>query len=95
MEDVVKRFVLLLAMFALLVSGCAKISGPYYLKNQKYKEGIKTFSEKFQDDPDDAESAYYVGRYYLALKSLKKPGLIFQLPFALTLKISIIFSGPV
>ncbi|WP_415715583.1 tetratricopeptide repeat protein [Maridesulfovibrio sp.] len=69
-----KRFVFLLAVafIVLSVSGCANLSGPYYLKNHKYKEGIKAFSEKLQEDPDDAGTAYYVGRYYMALKKPKK-----------------------
>lgn len=48
------------------------MSGPYYLNNQKYKEGIKALNEELQSNPEDADAAYYVGRYYLALKKPKK-----------------------
>ncbi|ACS79295.1 tetratricopeptide repeat protein [Maridesulfovibrio salexigens] len=67
-----KRFIILLAIFSLFATGCTTFSGPYYLNNQKYKEGIKAFNEKLQENPGDAESAYYVGRYYMALKKPKE-----------------------
>ncbi len=78
-EVVVKRLFVLCFLCALvLVAGCAKMTGPYYLNNQKYKEGIQVFSENLKENPDDATSAYYVGRYYLALKKPAK-----ALPFIL------------
>nr|WP_203544693.1 tetratricopeptide repeat protein [Desulfovibrio sp. JC022] len=73
MEVVVKRLLLFFVVFAVFVAaGCAKFSGPYYLKNHKYKEGIKVFSERLQESPDDADYAYYLGRYYMALKKPKE-----------------------
>ncbi|WP_320176270.1 tetratricopeptide repeat protein [Maridesulfovibrio sp.] len=67
-----KRFIVLLALFLFLSTGCTTFSGPYYLNSQKYKEGIKAFSEKLQENPGDADYAYYVSRYYMALKKPKE-----------------------
>lgn len=67
-----KRLAVLIAIFMLMgATGCVKMSGPYYLNNQKYKEGVRALSENLKENPDDADSAYYVGRYYLALKKPK------------------------
>ncbi len=63
---------LVVALMLLTTAGCAKMSGPYYLNNQKYKEGIRAFSETLKENPDDAESAYYTARYFLALKKPKE-----------------------
>lgn len=69
MEVFVKRLLVLCCFFAVLGStGCAKMSGQYYLKHHKYKSGIKALSCDVQDNSEDAVSAYYVGRFYLALK---------------------------
>ena len=61
---------LVLAMFAL--TGCAKVVGPYYLEQGKYKEGIETLEEQLRENPEDVSSAYYVGRFYLGLNKPKK-----------------------
>lgn len=58
--------VVLIAIVA-VAAGCAKVVGPYYLEQEKYREGIKVLGEQLKENPDDASSAYFVGRYYLAL----------------------------
>ena len=63
---------LLLALTVLCMAGCAKVVGPYYLEQEKYAEGIEILGERFQENPDDASSAFYVGRYYLALNEPEK-----------------------
>lgn len=49
------------------MAGCATVMGPYYLEQEKYEEGINALGEKLGENPEDAVSAYYVGRYHLAL----------------------------
>lgn len=68
MKKIVVLAVLLAVVFA---AGCAKVVGPYYLENKKYKEGIEVLGEQLRENPGDASSAYYVGRYYLALNKPK------------------------
>ena len=63
----VRKFVSLI--FAVtLFGGCAQIVGPYYLKTGQYKSGIEFLDKRFRENPDEAVSAYYVGRFYLALE---------------------------
>ena len=52
----------------LTLVGCAKITGPYYLNQKKYEEGITHLGKELKENPGDASSAYYIGRYYLALQ---------------------------
>ncbi|MBG0791071.1 MAG: tetratricopeptide repeat protein [Desulfovibrionaceae bacterium] len=60
-----------LLLVALALAGCAKVVGPYYLNQEKYKEGIQVLGDQLRENPRDASSAYYVGRYYLALNKPK------------------------
>jgi len=50
-----------------LMTGCATLTGPYYLESEQYEAGIRAMNEQLREDPNDAASAYYLGRYYLAL----------------------------
>ncbi|WP_285907173.1 tetratricopeptide repeat protein [Pseudodesulfovibrio pelocollis] len=60
-----------LAASVLMFAGCAKVVGPYYLEQGKYQEGIDLLGKRLQENPSDADSAYYVARYHLALN---RPG---------------------
>ncbi|MFH1913286.1 MAG: tetratricopeptide repeat protein [Pseudomonadota bacterium] len=63
-----RHFVLgVLAASVLMLAGCAKVVGPYYLERGKYQDGIDLLSKRLQENPSDAASAYYVARYNLAL----------------------------
>jgi len=42
------------------------LKGPYYLDNQKYKEGIDAFQDELKSNPDNPEANYYMGRLQLA-----------------------------
>ncbi|WP_031479613.1 tetratricopeptide repeat protein [Maridesulfovibrio frigidus] len=64
-----KQFLFLVQALALLaLTACAQITGPYYLGQEKYDEGIEALGQQLKENPQDASSAYYVGRYYLALE---------------------------
>lgn len=56
-------------LFCLLIlSGCAYISGPYYLNHGEFEDGLEVLGKEFRENPDNAAAAYYLGRYYLALE---------------------------
>lgn len=63
MKKVIGAFVVMIVM----MSGCAKIVGPYYLEQGKYEEGVETLTHEYRENPNDASTAYYLGRLYLAL----------------------------
>ena len=42
------------------------VMGSYYLKNNKYQEGILAFKNEEGDNPENAETQYYLGRFQLA-----------------------------
>jgi tetratricopeptide (TPR) repeat protein len=65
-------FLGVLAASFLMLAGCARVVGPYYLEQGKYQEGIELLSAQLREHPDDASSAYYLGRYYLALNRPKE-----------------------
>jgi tetratricopeptide (TPR) repeat protein len=68
----VKKFIApLLLASVLFAAGCATVMGPYYLEQEQYEEGIRAMGERLKEHPDDAASAYYVGRCYLALNKPK------------------------
>jgi tetratricopeptide (TPR) repeat protein len=67
-----KVIVVTLLVAVLAATGCAKVVGPYYLKHEKYEEGLSVLGDQFRENPGDASSAYYVGRYYLALNKPKE-----------------------
>jgi tetratricopeptide (TPR) repeat protein len=46
--------------------GCSDITGTYYLRNEKYDQGIKAFEKAQHDNPNDPAVNYYLGRFYLA-----------------------------
>jgi tetratricopeptide (TPR) repeat protein len=56
-----------LAASVLMLAGCARVAGPYYLEQGKYQEGIDVLTRQLRENPADAGSAYYIGRYLLAL----------------------------
>ena len=56
----------------LTLTACAQVTGPYYLGQEKYDEGIEVLGQQLKENPQDASSAYYVGRYYLALEKPKQ-----------------------
>lgn len=56
-----------LAVSVLILAGCAKVVGPYYLEHEEYQDGIDVLSRQLDENPGDASAAYYLGRYYLAL----------------------------
>lgn len=60
-----------LLLAVLVLAGCAKVVGPYYLESEKYEEGIEVLGDQLRENPGDASSAYYVGRYFLALNKPK------------------------
>lgn len=63
-----KRVLLsVMVLGALLLTGCSKVVGPYYLNQEKYAEGIEVLGERLQEHPDDASAAYFIGRYYLGM----------------------------
>lgn len=43
------------------------IKGSYYLNEENYDEGVKTFSATLKKNPDEPTANYYMGRYLLAL----------------------------
>ena len=43
------------------------VKGDYYLRNEKYQEGITEFNKQILIHPDNAETHYYLGRFQLAL----------------------------
>ena len=69
------------AVLALMINGCAfqktvgkhalalkqNVKGDYYLRNEKYQEGITEFNKQILIHPDNAETHYYLGRFQLAL----------------------------
>ncbi|SDK83157.1 OmpA family protein [Maridesulfovibrio ferrireducens] len=59
-------------MVLLTMASCAQLTGPYYLEQEKYDQGIAVLGEQLKENPEDASSAYYVGRYYLALEKQKQ-----------------------
>ena len=46
--------------------GCSDITGKYYLRNEKYAQGVKAFEKAHRDNPNDPAANYYLGRFYLA-----------------------------
>jgi tetratricopeptide (TPR) repeat protein len=48
--------------------GCAQIKGNWFLTNERYEEGIRSFEKVILANPDDPAANYYMGRYYLALE---------------------------
>jgi tetratricopeptide (TPR) repeat protein len=61
-----------------MVKGLAGIKhlaqGEYYLDQQDYTTGLRTFRKELKKNPDDARVHYYLGRFYMA-KKLNKAGM--------------------
>jgi len=62
-----KRWLLLLSM-VLWISGCMSLKGDGLLKNEQYQDGLATFTGIVQEEPQNPEAQYYLGRFYLALE---------------------------
>jgi tetratricopeptide (TPR) repeat protein len=70
-----QRKLILLALAALLLWGCAgirgayddNVRGPWYMRQGKYAEGLAAFGQELKEHPDSMEAAYWTGRYRLAL----------------------------
>ncbi len=41
------------------------VKGEFYLSNERYKEGIRSFEEELRNNPNDHKVNYYLGRLYL------------------------------
>jgi tetratricopeptide (TPR) repeat protein len=44
------------------------LKGERLLKNEQYQDGLATFTGIVQEEPQDPEAQYYLGRFYLALE---------------------------
>jgi tetratricopeptide (TPR) repeat protein len=62
-----KRWLLLLSM-VLWISGCMSLKGERLLKNEQYQDGLATFTGIVQEEPQNSEAQYYLGRFHLALE---------------------------
>jgi len=62
-----KRWLLLLSL-VLWIPGCMSLKGERLLKNEQYQDGLATFTGIVQEEPQDPEAQYYLGRFYLALE---------------------------
>jgi tetratricopeptide (TPR) repeat protein len=62
-----KRWFLLLSM-VLWISGCMSLKGERLLKNEQYQDGLATFTGIVQEEPQNPEAQYYLGRFCLALE---------------------------
>ena len=69
------RNLIVLTLAALLLWGCASmrnaytdhVRGPWYMNQGKYKEGLAAFGPELEANPESWETAYWMGRYHLAL----------------------------
>lgn len=52
----------------LWIPGCMSIRGERLLKNEQYQDGLATFTGIVQEEPQNPEAQYYLGRFYLALE---------------------------
>jgi len=62
-----KRWLLLLSL-VLWIPGCMSLKGERLLKNEQYQDGLATFKNIVQEEPQNPEAQYYLGRFYLALE---------------------------
>lgn len=60
-----KIFALCVVLVA-AVAGCVQVTGPYYLNQEKYDDGIEAMQASLVENPSDAASAYWLGRLYMA-----------------------------
>jgi tetratricopeptide (TPR) repeat protein len=59
---------LLLFSLVLLMPACMSLKGERLLKNEQYQHGVTAFKSIVQEEPQNAEAQYYLGRFYLALE---------------------------
>ena len=59
---------LLLFSLVLLMPACMSLKGERLLKNEQYEDGVTAFKSTVQEEPQNAEAQYYLGRFYLALE---------------------------
>ena len=52
----------------LWILGCMSLKGERLLKNEKYQDGLATFTGIVQEEPQNPEAQYYLGRFYLAVE---------------------------
>jgi tetratricopeptide (TPR) repeat protein len=62
-----KRWLLLLSL-VLWIPGCMSLKGERLLKNEQYQDGLATFAGIVQEEPQNPEAQYYLGRFCLALE---------------------------
>jgi tetratricopeptide (TPR) repeat protein len=62
-----KRWLLLLIL-VLWIPGCMSLKGERLLKNEQYQDGVANFKNIVQEEPENPEAHYYLGRFYLALE---------------------------
>ncbi|MDY0306805.1 MAG: tetratricopeptide repeat protein [Desulfovibrionaceae bacterium] len=76
-----KKTVIMVALAATLaMTGCAtmrqtynaQVRGPWYMNQGKYKEGIAEFNRELREHPGEPGTAYWLGRYHLALDEPEK-----------------------
>ncbi|MCG6916722.1 MAG: tetratricopeptide repeat protein [Deltaproteobacteria bacterium] len=62
-----RKFLLLLSL-VLWIPGCMSLKGERLLKNEQYQDGVATFKNILQEEPQNPQAHYYLGRFYLALE---------------------------
>ncbi|MBT8763979.1 tetratricopeptide repeat protein [Desulfohalobiaceae bacterium Ax17] len=60
-----QRLQLLVISLTLLLCACLP-NGKRFLVEERYEEGIRAFEQVLQEDPENHEANYYIGRFYLA-----------------------------
>ncbi|MBW1980521.1 MAG: tetratricopeptide repeat protein [Deltaproteobacteria bacterium] len=63
-----RKISILLFSLVLVMGSCARMKGSWYLKNERYLEGIQETKKVLAQNPNDPWSNYYLGRFYLALE---------------------------
>jgi tetratricopeptide (TPR) repeat protein len=65
----------LILVLAVMVAGCqiaTRVEGEYYLRQEKYSQGVEKFDAKIKQDAFDAPANYYMARYLMALERPKE-----------------------
>lgn len=73
------QHLLIVMILPLLLGGCAvgqaiknNVQGTHYLQTRNYTQGETTFRQAIQEDSDDPQANYYLGRFLLANKKPKQ-----------------------
>ncbi|WP_457572005.1 tetratricopeptide repeat protein [Desulfovulcanus sp.] len=66
-----QRLQLLVLCLTLFLCACLP-NGKRFLVEERYEEGIRTFQQVLQKDPQNPKANYYVGRFYLAQEKPEK-----------------------